>query len=516
MPLSNFIEKVFTTDQGKPFRFTGRKYLIPIYNVNWKNLVIMSSRQAEKTTYIAKRIGAQLFMTPGDRILYATASHNHRKMFARDKWQEQFSNNPSLADQYLSSKLTNNTLETQLTNRSILFMRAIDRSPGSVRGLTARQIFFDEFQDIDDKSIPIAIETTQSYADEAALSFLGTPLTPGNALSVRYANSYQFEWIIRCHRCGKDNPPLGINHIDTNKPFLFCIYCGKKMNAENGLWVRQNPDGKYPGFRISRLMTPTCRWRTESRTGVLDKYDGENAYPYYQFVNEVLGLPEGVGKVPISEGVLYANCEDYDWIDPFHPPAWVHGIPVFGTIDWAWSSKDFGESYTIYALWTFDERRRKCLYAKRQVGPAYNDPDVGLNEMATVFARTGAVGVATDFGVGHKENIRLRALLQGTGCIVTEIMYAGSYPAPVFNEQDRRYHVGKTESLDLTFSALISKGFMFPSVAISKLFLKDILNVYKEHNPNTKRTRYEHAAAGPDDFLHLCNYARMLIDRHFT
>jgi len=39
--------------------------------------------------------------------------------------------------------------------------------------------------------------------------------------------------------------------------------------------------------------------------------------------------------------------------------------------------------------------------------------------------------------------------------------------------------------------------------------LRNILNVYTEFNPSTRKKKYDHAGTGSDDFLHLCNYARI-------
>jgi len=48
-------------------------------------------------------------------------------------------------------------------------------------------------------------------------------------------------------------------------------------------------EGECEGFRICRLMTPTCKWRTEAKDGVLDKYE-DPEYPGFMFVNEVFGI----------------------------------------------------------------------------------------------------------------------------------------------------------------------------------------------------------------------------------
>lgn len=507
---TQFAEKWFTTDNGGPFSLDERAYLWPLYDYEYPTVVIMSSRQAEKSTYVAKDSQTKMFRNDNESLLYATAHSKHLITFSRQKINKQFDYNPLLKAMYLGPGTINNIHEKRYANGSVMWLRAIGQDAESARSISARGVYFDEVQSILSDSIAVTMEVTQAYAN-SFYAFTGTPLTPQNVLSVRYGNSTQMEWIVTCHHCKKENPPLGKKHIDEKKPYLFCVHCGKKMSAKNGKWIQQNLLGQYPGYRICRLMTPTCQWRTEAKDGVLDKIDGPDAYPEHRFVNEVLGLPEGIGIQPITQEVLYTNCEestDFDWIDPQRPPGWLFSVPRVASIDWAWSTKEGGQSYTIYALWTRWQGRIRCLYAKRQVGRKYADPEFSLNEMAGVFKRCNIQLIGTDYGIGHKENIRLRNML-GNEHSVFEFMYAGSYGYPVYHPTERRYHIGRTESLDDVYSDLNRGKFLFPRVNQAKQYIDDIMNVYTEFDENSRRKKYEHAGTGPDDFLHLCNYARL-------
>lgn len=507
---TQFVEQWFTTDDGSPFSLADREYFWPLYDYDWPTLVIMSSRQAEKSTYVAKDSLTKLFRNKNESVLYATAHSKHLVTFSREKINKQFDHNPELKQMYLGLNTISNIHEKRYSNSSVMWLRAIGQNVESARSLSVRHLYFDEVQSILSDSIAVAMEVTQAY-DDATYTYTGTPLTPKNTLSTRFANSWQMEWIITCCHCHKKNPPLGKDHIDSKKPYLFCLHCGKEMSAKDGVWKQQNLLGEYPGFRICRLMTPTCRWRTEAKDGVLDKIDGPDAYPEYRFVNEVLGIPEGVGVQPITEEILYANCadsDDFGWIDPQRPPGWLLGIPVVASIDWAWSTKEGSQSYTIYALWINYAGRLRCVYAKRQTGRKYADPEFSLNEMVDVFIRCNVQLIGTDYGVGHKENVRLRSKL-GKNHSVFEFMYAGSYGYPVYKSAERRYHIGRTESLDMVFSDLHRGKFLFPKVKEAKQYIDDILNVYTEFDENSRRKKYEHAGTGPDDFLHLCNYARL-------
>ena len=507
--VSECVEENFLTDQGNKFSFKDREYLIPLYNYYFPLMVIVASRQAEKSTYVGKRSLTEVLWTPGERLLYATALEEQLKVFVRSKINLQFDLQPSLKAQYFDNKQSvDNIHEKWMLNGSVYYFRPIGNSIESTRGVTARKIYFDETQSILSDNIPIVQEITQSY-ENSEYVFLGTPLTAQNIMWIRYSRSKQYEWIIKCRSCNTDNPPLGKEHIDPKKPYLFCIHCGKQIYPRDGRWVAQNPEGEYAGFRICRLMTPTCKWRTPAKDGVLDKYE-DPEYPEFMFVNEVLGLPEGVGIQPISKEDLFKLCEDYDMIYPKDVDYPRTGYHTYATIDWAFNTKNGGVSYTIYAIWMLENNRMKLLYAKRQVGQYFSNPDSALKDMIEAFVRFNTILIMTDYGIGHKENIRLRSMLASERCMVKEIMYTGNDAVPSYNRDEDRYEVGRTESLDLTFSGFNRGRYMFRRQDQSEQYLNDILNVYTEFDPNMRKKKYDHAGIGPDDFLHLCNYARVM------
>lgn len=318
---AEFCERHYFLGNGQRFGIgPERRYLLPIYNIRHHNIVIVASRQAEKSTYLGNMLCYNLHVRNYDSATYATAYTQQVRDFSNLKINRQFILNPELRRCFLGPGTVNNIFLKIFRNGSRLYLVAIGQNAESARGISARGVVIDEIQSIPSDQIMIVLEQTQSFPEDAYYIFVGTPLTPSNPLSKRYAGSKQFEWIITCLHCHKQNPPLGMEHINSKKPFLFCIFCGKEMNPMNGRWVAQNPNSQYPGFRICRLMTPTCRWRTDAQDGILDKYDGANAYPEYRYLNEVLGLPAETGIAPITSEILYKCAGDFDMIDPENPP----------------------------------------------------------------------------------------------------------------------------------------------------------------------------------------------------
>ena len=182
-------------------------------------------------------------------------------------------------------------------------------------------------------------------------------------------------------------------------------------------------------------------------------------------------------------------------------------------IDWAWSDVKGGQAYTIISVGMIEFDRIKILYVKRFFGPKYHDPDTVLHEMVLTAHRFSVKAIGTDFGVGHKENYRLRPLVKPMP--VVEMLYTNQKKDAHYDWDSRTYSMNKSRSLDLVFSTLTKKGYKFPRREQIESFAADILNIYIEYDPNYKLVKYEHAGTGPDDFLHLLNYTRVLIEHYY-
>jgi len=506
---SRFVELMFTPDGRQPFSFVGRKYLKPLYNWCCRQLVLMCSRQSEKTTFEGLDMQMDAILNPSDRLLFVTGFKDQVVDIVRHKIDVQFSWNPRLFQSLLGPGSINSTHEKQFTNGSSLSFRYAGWGADSLRGRSVRKIYFDECQLIPSDHVQVIMESTQAFPDTSAHYFVGTPLDSRNPLCRRFAASKQFEWCISCDHCGHLHGPLGIENIDPKRPYLFCLSCGKKMDPTRGKWIAKNPSSVVAGFRICRLMTPACRWTTASGGGILDKL---KTYSEARFYNEVLGLPFDIGVLPISEPELRACCQDEPMLTPDNVPEWVFGKELFMAVDWAYSSTSGAQSSTIMAIGFRDTDKICLLYAKRFVGSPYQNPDTVLEEILRTAAQFKVLIIGTDFGIGHKENIRLRA--RGVQQKVVEMLYTNQHTMSTYDPAAQCYKLGRTLNLDLVFSDLKQQKIHFPRWEQFKYFLGDALNVFTEHDADTRLHHYHHAGTGPDDFLHLLVYLKVLI-RHY-
>jgi hypothetical protein len=502
------VTRYFKTDDGQPFLFEGREYLEEIYNNKHQYLVLVASRQAEKSSFLAKDMLLETVFNKSDSLLYVSASQDQVDEFVNNKINAQFQMNQDLKKHCFNVDTKNNSKLKSFSNGSKMSFRSVGASPNSARGLSVRKIYFDEVQSIPKENVPVVTECSSHYTDKAETIYTGTPFSTRNILSTLYTDSCQKEWIIRCRDCAKDNPPLGISHIDLDLPFLFCVYCKKPIYPKDGRWVAQNPDSEWDGYRICRLMTPNCAWRTKSRTGVLDKYE---IYPEAKFYQEVLGLPLDQGTQPISEQEVYANCGDTQFIDVNNPPESIKQIITFGAIDWSYSV-DNEKAYTIFTIARFIQGRIEILYVKRFSGPEYHDPDKILGEMQSAFNKVNVDIVATDFGVGHLENLRFRKMVKAKVC---EMMYGPTLKEWEFKRAAKSYLLGRTMTMDLVIHRLKRGLYLFPRRDVIEPFASDIMNVSTEYDIDFKSIKYVPSGSGPDDFIHLLNYLGVIIERYF-
>ena len=223
---SEYVSRHFRTDSAQPFSFRGREYLKAIYDLPIRYLVVLASRQAEKSTFVSKDILVNLLSKRNEALLYTTAMLKHLDDFCHRKIDKQFDFREELRKQYFPvGRSINNVRDKIASNGSTLSLRAVGTSPESARGIPARKVYFDETQSILSDNFPVVMECTQSYPDDSEYVFTGTPLTQGNYLSRLYNSSSQHEWIIYCESCNKNQGPLGMEHIDLDREYLFCQYC---------------------------------------------------------------------------------------------------------------------------------------------------------------------------------------------------------------------------------------------------------------------------------------------------
>lgn len=499
---TQFVESYFHTDDGKPMDFSHRPYWNKIYNIPRRKLVLFTSRQSEKTTFIAKNLAADSFLSENDSALYTTASLKQVQDFSNKKLRRTFRYNKTLAATYLKGRyVVDNVFDKQLSNGSSITLRHSGDDGENVRGNTARRIYIDEKQSIGADAIPVIEECAATFPDDSEYVYAGTPLSMDNQLTIDWKQSRQYEWIIKCETCKAYMDPLGEQHIDSQKPYLFCPRCGKEVDSWNGAWVAFNPSGKYDGFRIVRLMVPFARWRTSANDGILDKLEN---YSEHRFKNEVLSLATESGFKPVTAHEI-ANCCDPAYPFITRPDHVLSAGKIYAGLDWAMEYKDGSTSFTKLGIFEFTGSRLKLLYAKTYDMAASNDPDWLVNDIVGNCRLFRVNYLGCDYGVGHRDNVRINKALNGRA---VEFQYVNTQEKyPKYDPVSQKYVLSRTLSIEEVFGRIKKRWYHFPIWEQFEPFAKDILAEYAEYDSTYRRIRYDHPTGEPDDFLHVVNYA---------
>jgi len=498
----------YKLDDGKSLSFDNYDYWKQIYENISPMMVFQCSRQVGKTTFIL------------GQMMIRALEKDHRKISLLVPRKKHADTIVGLMDRRIQlspyirpligtrgragDKKKKDTSEIkQFKNGSQFDITILENSPDGVQGKTAEFLFFDETQLIPEEHIPVALELAQTFQNPQIV-YAGNPRSPVNYLHKLFQGGSQFEWIVPCPSCKKNQYPLGEANLDLNVEAVICRDCRNPLDVTRGHWEAQNSHASYPSYRISALMSPTNRFRTPGETGILDKME---TYPRDKFITNVLGLPTELGDAVITESDLRLCCEEnIEFISGLEEaPIFLQGRRLIIAIDWVFNDKNLGSSTTMATLWVINHAERlQCVWAKRFVGPQYHDPESVLKEILSVAKQYRVNLICTDYGMGHKENIRLRKYLKGTETQVFEIQYAGALPYLNYNAGESLFRINRTRSLSITLDAVKEKKFMFPPWELSQPFLKDLLNVYQERTENDN-LKYLHS--GPDDFLHCMNYA---------
>lgn len=126
-PKSSFVSTLIYLD-GKPFDFTGREYLFPIYNRNSSRILLKTSRQVEKTTFLANNLTVDSLVINYNKSLYVSPSHTQTRQFSNEKLRPAIEKSPFVKKYFQDHSVSTQVFEKGFTNGSYVFLRSAFRS----------------------------------------------------------------------------------------------------------------------------------------------------------------------------------------------------------------------------------------------------------------------------------------------------------------------------------------------------------------------------------------------------
>ena len=305
-----------------------RPFLMQILVDQHPHKVIQKSRQAGQT---------ETAITEELQFLVANENTKWIRTFPRNKQLEDFSTtrlNEALNESPRMKSLfgiPNQVYTKRIGKNSFLFMRSAWES-NLGEGVDADGVTFDEKDRMQDK-IEVAFEESLSSSKFHFRRDISTPTLPGRGVNLTFEKSCQFEWYVKCRKCGLeqmiDHPdnimqmkdiPLSTQELQEGTYAYRCRKdrCRGKLDRLHGRWIAKYPERSLiHGYHISQTI---CPWI--SATEIMQKLI---TYRFNQlWTNYVLGLTsvgenvlvgqEHFDAIMSGHEMIYARTPDWDRI----------------------------------------------------------------------------------------------------------------------------------------------------------------------------------------------------------
>jgi len=502
---------------GAPFSFTGRNYLLPIYNIQHPRKVLLFSRQTEKSTMLANQIIVNSCIKPYNKSLYVSPSALQTRQFGSAKLSPWMHDSPIISKYFLSTAEIDQAQEKSLANGSLIMLRSAFLNADRVRGCTASEIAIDELQNMLSGNIPVILEC-QSHEPFPTATFSGTPLSSSNYLQHLFNNSSMNEWLVPCDR----HTPAHYNYMDERciGPLgVICNKCQKPINPANGKWFSFSDTKDVLGFRVCALMVP---WQ-QSASKWSDLLFKQRTYSTASFKNEVLALPHDSASMPITQGELQRICAPN--LSYFtHPTAHTNSLTIIGGIDWG-SGQDGSErgltgklkiaSYTILTLGAMiTPGKFQILFQRRYTGDNAL-PRNCVRDILSVCTAFGVKLIGADFGFGFGVNDTIEEVFGADRLI--KFQHCSQRERSKYDEIGHKVQLNRTEVMTDMFDDMKMGRYIFPRWEQSQPFLKDVLAIHAEYGGGAGRSglKYDHKPSEPDDAAHSILFCREAARRYY-
>ena len=494
MSLRSFCELVVRL-HGQPFSLTGRPYLHQIYNSTDKNIVIRASRQVEKSTFLANRIIYDCYKYRRIRILFVSPRQEQAELFSRDRLQATIQESPILSRLLWPKSRPMPVRDICFPNGSRVYVRPAFHSADGVRGISADEIFIDEFQDVAPGQLPVMQETL-SHSATARTVLTGTPKLIDNHLEAAFTRSTANEWRIPCDNCPElallDERVLGLTS-------LVCAACGAALDVQRGYWLPRNPHSEWgQGYWINHLMA--------SWLNVADVLARRSTYDPIRFRNEVLGLAVHLGDHIVTREELEACCDAYPTANRISDVPLVSRRGIIAGIDWGGGV----DSATVLAVGYVTPGNRSFNFCRFDRWGPRAEPEDTCRQIAVLCNQLGVRGIAADGG--GNGSVYNRLLLRAMGRLVPfwAIHYSAADQEPIANGDLTQWTVNRTASIGTLFMRIKLGQIRFPRVADSGSFLDEIASEVVQYDDLSRSFKYMRTPGQRDDALHACNYAHVL------
>jgi hypothetical protein len=294
------------TEDGIPFDFEKRKFLVEFYNDMNPRQAIRASAQVGKTVGLYVK-SLKIAMDMGLNILFSEPTMDLRDSLTKSKLNRLVEQNKIFKD------VVSGDLNLKRIKDSNMFLSYTYGSAGGI-GVSSDMNIYDEVS----RSNPQMIDLFKSRLLNSEYGWeiwCSNPNVPEDLLDKKWKESDQKHWAIRCSHCGKrqilNYDGLEGGHkanVDKIRQCFVCQYCDRELAMQDridGEWVpkykhRQNDPYFISGYWIHQLMRHNCS---------VPELIAEEKKNLHTFNNMFLGRPYSGSSVSLNGELIKQHLD---------------------------------------------------------------------------------------------------------------------------------------------------------------------------------------------------------------
>ncbi len=304
-------EKGIYLRDGIRFDLTGVPYLQGIIDCEKKISNCKKGAQMCLTTAIfLNAVHACKYRRYDQNIMYMMPTKTSVERLSQVSFDPIFQYNPWI----MKKGDTNTTMCREINGRSIVMVGAQPKKVGggstkdsdNLRSIPCDEVDRDE---IDLMDMDIAYQAKQRLLRSrfGIERNFGTPTFPNYGIDLKYSESDQGKWQIKCRSCGS-HTCLGETFPDCiiqkdNRWFRACIHCRAGIYVQDGSWQCDYPGRREAGFWVDGLMS-----KYADLDEYMYRYNNTEGKQRSEFMRSILGIATTEAEMQLDETLVLSRC----------------------------------------------------------------------------------------------------------------------------------------------------------------------------------------------------------------
>lgn len=413
---------------------------------------------------------------------------------------------------------------TKRAGSATLYIRGANSRSG-LKSIPVSFIVFDEYDEMPEDNIPLAIERTSGQLTKQFWA-ISTPTVPGKYINERFLESTQEHFVFTCPMCSRKTELIwpdsfilcgnDLNDPDLMKTHVICKECKKPLPVSivdnrdlakrdylsTGRWEAMgHKNFDVRGFYINQMYSATIKPFEIGKTAIKALKDPSSEQELH---NSKMGNPHIVDGAQVNDSEIEACIRDYRSSDA--PPTGrliTMGIDVGKWLHYViecWFPRRMGADLNMMS---------DCKLLAEGKVVSFNELDGLMRQWQVIMAVIDANPErrkAYEFAIRFKGHVKLCHYSKGI---------TGKSISKDDENADQAVKVDRTSWLDCSLGRFHSKNIILP-VDISREFkdhIKAPIRIYKYEAGDKNRTAPigTYTNNGPDHFAHARNYSEIAL-----